>query len=156
MRFSVCASMEVSQLKSLGLVSCASKKRNCHCKASQMCSPSALFRKAFNYASRSYDAVAILSGKYGLLLPDEEIDPYDRFLKSLPVKDVENWADNVFSQMKKKLNLRDFDKIYFHAGKTYRQFLIPKLEEIGIKCEVPLKNLRIGEQLAWYKEQHAP
>lgn len=118
-----------------------------------MCSPSALFRKALDYASKNYDTIAILSGKYGLLLLDEEIDPYERFLKNLTVEQVKEWSDKVFNQMKEKLNLHDFDRVYFHAGKTYRQYLIPKLEEIGIKCEVPLENLGIGKQLAWYNSR---
>jgi len=139
-------------LKSLGLVSCAKKKRDYRCKASELCSPSTLFRKAFDYASKNYDAVAILSGKYGLLLPDEEVTPYDRFLKDLPVEQVKEWSNKVFSQMKEKLDLHDFDKFYFHAGKRYREYLIPMLEKMNIKCEVPLKNLGIGKQLAWYKK----
>ena len=137
-------------MKSLGLVSCAKKKRDHRCKASQLCSPSTLFKMAFEYGSKSYDAVAILSGKYGLLLPDEEIEPYDRFLNDLSVEQVKEWSNIVFDQMKKKLNLHDFDRIYFHAGKRYRQFLIPMLEKMDIKCEVPLENLTIGKQLAWY------
>jgi hypothetical protein len=117
-----------------------------------MCSPSALFKKAFDYASKNYDVVAILSGKYGLLLPDEEIEPYDKFLKDLTVEQVKEWSEMVFKQMKRKMNLCDFDRVYFHAGKTYRQYLIPKIEDMGIKCEVPLRNLGIGKQLAWYRE----
>jgi len=139
-------------LKSLGLVACAKSKRNHRCKASELCSPSTLFRKAFEYASKSYDTVAILSGKYGLLLPDEKVDPYDRFLGDLPIEQVKKWSNMVFEQIKTKLNLHDFDRIYFHAGKRYREYLIPMLEKIGLKCEVPLKNLGIGKQLAWYKK----
>jgi hypothetical protein len=139
-------------LKSLGLVSCAKKKRDYPCKASELCSPSALFRKAFDYASKNYDAVAILSGKYGLLLPDEEVEPYDRFLKKLSIEQVKEWSNKVFSQMKERLNLHDFDRVYFHAGKRYRQYLIPMLEKMNIKCEVPLKSMGIGRQLAWYKQ----
>ena len=139
-------------MKSLGLVTCAKTKRNYPCKASQMCSPSILFTKAFDYASNKYDAVAILSGKYGLLLPGEEIEPYNRFLNDLPVRKVKDWTTMVFKQMKRKLNLNEFREVYFHAGKRYRQYLIPMLEKNGIKCEVPLKNLGIGKQLQWYNE----
>jgi hypothetical protein len=54
--------------------------------------------------------------------------------------------------MKSRLNLKDLVKVYFHAGEYYREYLIPKLEEICITCEAPLKNLGIGKQKAWYKE----
>jgi hypothetical protein len=77
---------------------------------------------------------------------------YDRFLNDLSVEQVREWSNMVFDQMKKKLNLHDLGKVYFHAGRRYRQYLIPMLEQMDIKCEVPLENLGIGRQLAWYKE----
>jgi hypothetical protein len=43
--------------------------------------------------------------------------------------------------------------VYFHTGKRYRLYLIPMLEKMEFKCEEPLKNLAIGKQLAWYREQ---
>lgn len=141
-------------MKSLGLVSCAKSKLGHRCKASQLCSPSTLYSKAFEYASKSYDAVAILSGKYGLLLPAEEVAPYERFLGDLSIEQVKEWSDMVFDQMKKKLNLNDYDRVYFHAGKRYREYLIPMLEKMGIQCEVPLKHLGIGKQLAWYTKHN--
>lgn len=137
-------------MKSLGLVSCAKTKRKYRCKASELCAPSILFSKAFDYASRNYDAVAILSGKYGLLLPDEEVEPYDEFLNDKSDEQVRQWANMVFAQMNKKLDLTHFDRVFFHAGKRYREYLITMLQRMNIRCEVPLKNLSIGRQLAWY------
>ena len=55
--------------------------------------------------------------------------------------------------MKTRLRLKEFDKVFFHAGKKYREYLIPKLENMNIHCEIPLKNLGIGKQKAWYKER---
>jgi hypothetical protein len=49
--------------------------------------------------------------------------------------------------MKDSLKLADYDKVFFHTDKNYRNFLIPKLDNIGIECEVPLKHLGIGKQL---------
>jgi len=62
------------------------------------------------------------------------------------------WAEKVFNQMKGRLQLEDYDEISFHAGKKYREHLIPKLERKGLRCEVPLKGLGIGKQKVWYKE----
>jgi cytoplasmic iron level regulating protein YaaA (DUF328/UPF0246 family) len=117
-----------------------------------MYSASDLFRKAYAYAVKNYDFIAILSAKYGLLFPDDKIEPYNLTLNDMSSKEVKEWSEKVFHQMKSRFNLQDFDKVFFHAGKKYRQYLIPKLEEIGIKCEVPLGNLSIGRQLAWYRE----
>jgi hypothetical protein len=67
------------------------------------------------------------------------------------IDQVKKWSDQVLEQFLVKIELRDLGKVYFYAGKKYRQYLIPMLEKINIKCEVPLKNLGIGKQLAWYK-----
>jgi len=139
-------------LKSLGLVSCTKSKKSYSCKASEMYQASDLFRKAYSYATKNYDVVAILSAKYGLLFPDDEIEPYDLTLNYMNSQQRKKWAEKVFSQMKDRLKLRDFDKVFFHAGKGYREHLIPNLENMGIQCEIPLEGLGIGKQKAWYKE----
>lgn len=139
-------------MKSLGLISCTKSKRNYPCKASEMYQASDLFRKAYAYAIKNYDFVAILSAKYGLLLPDDEIEPYNLTLNDMNSQQRKEWVKKVLSQMKNKLRLEDFGKIFFHAGKKYREQLIPKLENMGIQCKVPLEALSIGKQKAWYKE----
>lgn len=117
-----------------------------------MYSASDLFRKAYAYAVKNYDVVVVLSVKYGLLFPDDEIEPYNMTLKDVSSDEIRSWSERVFAQMKSKLNLQNFSRAYFRTGKKYRECLIPKLEKLRIECEVPLKNLGIGEQLARYKE----
>ena len=115
-----------------------------------MYSASDLFRKAYKYCTKQYDLVAILSAKYGLLLPNDVIDPYNITLNDMSSEEVMNWSEKVFKQMNSKLELNNFNKIYFHAGKNYRKYLIPKLEGIGIECKAPLEELGIGKQKSWY------
>jgi len=103
---------------------------------------------------KKYDFVVILSAKYGLLFPDDEIEPYNLTLNDMGSYEVEKWADRVFGQMNSRLTLREFDKAFFHSGRNYRLRLIPKLENMRIQCEVPLKNFGIGKQKAWYKEHN--
>lgn len=138
-------------MKSLGLISCTKRKRNDRCSASEMYSASDLFRKAYAYAVKNYDVVATLSAKYGLLLPNDKIDTYNMTLSEMSSGEITEWSESVFKQMEKRLELSDFDKAFFHTGKKYRQYLIPKLEKLGIRCKVPLGNLGIGKQKAWYK-----
>lgn len=113
-----------------------------------------LFRKAYSYATKNYDFVAILSAKYGLLFPDDKIEPYDMTLNTMNSQQRKEWADKVFGQMENRLNLKEFDKIFFHAGKKYREYLTSKLERIGIPCVIPLKGLGIGKQKSWYREHN--
>ena len=144
--------METYKLKSLGLISCTKSKQDYECAAYEMYSTSDLFRKAYCYALNTYDFVAILSAKYGLLFPDDIIKPYDLTLNTMRSQQRKEWAKTVFYQMQNRLRLEDFDKIFFHAGKKYREHLIPKLENIGIQCEIPLQHLSIGKQKEWYKQ----
>lgn len=139
-------------MKSLGLISCTKSKQSYPCKASEMYQASDLFRKAYSYAIKKYDFVAILSAKYGLLLPDDEIEPYDLTLNDMNSQQRRQWAEKTFNQMKTRLKVGDFSRVFFHAGKKYRECLKPKLEDIGIHCEVPLRHLGIGKQMRWYKE----
>ena len=141
-------------MKSLGLISCTKSKQSYPCKATEMYSASDLFKKAYSYAVKNYNFVAILSAKYGLLLPEDKIDPYDLTLNDMDSSDRKEWADKVFKQMKTRLGLKDFTNVFFHTGKKYREHLIPKLKKVGIDCEAPLKNLGIGKQKAWYKKQN--
>jgi len=71
-------------------------------------------------------------------------------LKTMSVKKRTEWANRVFKQMKERINLNVITRAYFHTGREYREFLIPKLQDLGILCFVPLKGLSFGQQLAWY------
>lgn len=139
----------------LGLVSCTKSKQSYPCEASKMYSKSAYFRKAYGYAKKAYDQVCILSATYGLFFPDSRIAPYDLTLKNMTVEQRRAWANRVFNQIRKKLLPDKIDQIFFHAGKSYRELLIPKLEAVGIRCIVPLKGLSFGQQLRWYNK-HDP
>ena len=142
--------MTFKQAKSLGLISCTKGKQDYPCKASEMYLASDLFKKAYRYATKNYSAVAILSAKYGLLLPSDKIEPYNMTLKDMSNNEVKEWANKVFEQIQDKFNFTEFNKVFFHAGKNYRINLIPRLKPAGLKCEVPLGNMKIGEQKAWY------
>jgi len=140
----------------LALVSCAKSKRTVKCKASQMYTPSAIFKHSYQYATRHYDFVAILSAKYGLLLPEDEIEPYNITLKTMTTQQRRQWTEKVINQINEHIGLSKIKECYFHAGKKYRQFLIPFLEKTGIKCRIPLQGLPIGKQIQWYKLHPTP
>ena len=137
----------------LGLVSCTKSKQSYQCQAGTMYLPSALFRKAYDYSRRHYDSVGILSAKYGLLLPEEVIDPYELTLNRMGVTQRKRWADKVLNQIEEKIGLGNIREVYFHTGNKYREFLIPPLESMGISCIVPLEGLPLGLQLRWYDKK---
>jgi hypothetical protein len=110
-----------------------------------MYSPSALFRKASAYCAREYDTWYILSAEYGLLSPDEIIQPYDKTLKTMSHGECEAWGRKVSAQLR-----RLGDHQYFaHAGLAY----LRPLSDINIVNV--LAGLRMGERLHWYDENLA-
>jgi hypothetical protein len=67
--------------------------------------------KGFDYA--------IISAKYGLLLPNEQIEGYEKMLKNR--KDVEEVRPKVEERLKEMLNR--YDKVIVIAGSNYLRVL---------------------------------
>ncbi|TKC19125.1 DUF6884 domain-containing protein [Robertmurraya kyonggiensis] len=133
----------------IALTSCTKLKAEKPCNAKEMYLKSNLFRKATTYIeNKDYYDWYILSAKYGLLDKHNLIVPYDITLNSMKTSERMDWAKKVLSQIE-ALTL-DLEEVDFYAGKKYREYLIPMLEDAGIKCKVPLKGKGIGQQLSFY------
>ena len=109
------------------------------------------FQKAKRYVEALEARWAILSAEYGLLSPEEPIEPYDTTLNSMPIKERREWATRVIEQVM-ELDLPG-ESVVLLAGAKYREFLLPLLEEKGLAVEVPMRGLGIGQQLQWLKEE---
>lgn len=135
------------------LVSCVSLKDTRKAKAGDMYL-SSLFKKAKEYATnKKFNCWYILSAKYGLLRPDDLIEPYEMTLNSMAKVDRCKWAKKVFLQLQEFT--RPCDEITFLAGQRYRNDLVPLLTNRGNKVYVPLEGLRIGEQLKWLTQNNS-
>lgn len=88
----------------IAFVSCAKKKKDHPCSAENMYSASTLFRKAFSCCKDRYDQVYILPAKYGLLKPDEEIEPYDVTLHNMSPVQKKKWAKQVYGQLRNEMS----------------------------------------------------
>lgn len=93
----------------------------------------------------------ILSALYGVVAPDTRIAPYEKTLNIAGVAERRAWAENVSRQLCPHLVGRR--RIVIFAGQRYREFLMPALLRDGHEVDVPMANLRIGEQLAWLAER---
>lgn len=122
--------------------------------AKDMYLKSTLFTKATQFIEgQGYDDWFILSAKYGLLRQDDLIEPYDETLNKMGISQRREWACNVIKQlMELNINIEEAD---FYAGKKYREYLIPMLEEKGIQCTIPLEGKGIGKQLQFYTSTYA-
>jgi hypothetical protein len=134
------------------LVGCVKEKRKHRYPAKDLYI-SDLFIKTRKYAETNYDRWFILSARYHLVEPETYIEPYDETLNDKTTAERKEWSAVVFNQIREKIPNPSSYELYFHAGTKYREFLIPLLTEAGYSCKVPLKGLKIGEQLAWYKRR---
>jgi hypothetical protein len=106
-----------------------------------------LFAKAKNYATTRCEEWYILSAKYGLLHPDDKIEPYDQTLNSMRPQARREWATRVFTAIQARV--QKGVTIVFLAGERYRESLVQRLEANGYTARVPLERVSIGKQLSW-------
>ncbi len=91
----------------------------------------------------------ILSAKYGLVEPNQLIEPC---IIGDAQGEVHRGAQR-FGLMEVVQELQPHcsagTSVVFLAGEKYREFLAPALIELGCRVEVPMENLAIGKQLHW-------
>lgn len=134
-------------MRTIVLISCASKKRPHKAKAQDLY-VSSLFKLSLRYArSLSPNAIFVLSAKHGLVGLEQELEPYDVTLNAMSAKEVERWAGRVLDQLRGTADLEK-DRIVFMAGQRYRKYLLPYVAH----SEAPLRGLGIGEQMRFLKE----
>jgi cytoplasmic iron level regulating protein YaaA (DUF328/UPF0246 family) len=130
------------------LLSCVKKKRAQRCRAGDMyISP--LFQKMMAYAQGlKPKRLFILSAKYGLLAPDDVIEPYELTLKKMKTAERRAWAEKVLVALRRDCDL-DADQFVFLAGVPYRENLVPHIRHYT----VPMEGLDFGTQLQWLGQQ---
>ena len=128
------------------LIACAKKKLNTKARARELY-VSPLFRLSWNYANKLSPAgIFILSAKYGLLVPDREIEPYDVTLNRMSANEIKKWANQVLNQLTEYSDLSR-GHFTFLAALKYRKYLIPSMPH----SDVPMEGLSIGRQLQYLK-----
>jgi hypothetical protein len=129
-------------MKIIVLIACVGSKKSSPCAALDLYD-SAWFKKARDYAkSLRPDKIYILSAKYGLVDSAQILEWYDETLNNMKSKQRKAWAEKVLSQMS-AAGIHFDDKVFFLAGKKYRENLIHKFSN----AEVPLRGLGIGKQM---------
>jgi hypothetical protein len=136
-------------MKKIGLISCVKEKESFATAAGELYK-SHLFLYSKEYALKNYDMYFILSAKHGMVYPSRVIEPYNETLIGKSAEEKKQWASDIAYTIMK--NYRpETTEFYIHAGKDYRKYLLPMLEEYGFKVYVPLQGLGIGQQLQFYK-----
>lgn len=125
----------------IALISCSKNKATYRCCAQEMYSKSSLFNKAMKYCRQhKYDLIFILSAKYGVLSPTDEIDTYDLSLNEFSSVEIANWAEKCSKFLLEYGTDSQFD---FYAGKNYFKELSKRLP----KANNMLQGMGIGERL---------
>lgn len=129
------------------MVACCGQKLGHPAPAAELYT-SLLFRKSATYA-RTFGSWYILSAKYGLVRPTELIEPYDCTLLKIGRAARLAWGRKVVGQLTEAgIVEAEFTAL---AGARYAEPLV----RAGLRVDLPLKGLRIGEQLAWFTPRTA-
>jgi hypothetical protein len=144
-----------SEAQRVGLVGCVKTKRPGPSAARDLyCSP--LFRGRRAWVESTCARWMILSARYGLVDPDDVIDPYDLSLTTASAAQKRLWAQNVLADLAETVG--DLAGVVWevHAGADYRVFgLVDGLVAAGGRVEVPAAGLSQGEQLAFYRARRS-
>jgi hypothetical protein len=134
---------EVGRRRTIVLISCVKTKRSLPSSAKDLyCS--LLFEAQRDYAEAVSNQWFILSAKYGLLEPDEQIAPYEKTLKAAPAAEKKVWTDRVWAELERRTTSSDL--IVITAGEDYCHYLLPLLHKRGYQVQRPLKGLAMGFQ----------
>jgi hypothetical protein len=111
---------------------------------------SELFRRRRLYAEARGLPWWIVSAEYGLVAPDEVIDPYDTLIGWRPLHERQAIARQVADRLERELGSLRGVRLEFHAGEEYYLAINPELRRRGAVVVRPLEGLGFGEHLAWY------
>jgi hypothetical protein len=131
------------------LVTCVKTKRRKPCAAKDLY-VSSLFVKQRAYAEQSGVPWFIVSAEHGLVVPDEWLSPYERYLSDTPSTFRSAWGLWVAARLQLLAGPLSGRIIEAHAGSAYIDALRPQLEAQGATLVDPLQGLSMGARLAWY------
>lgn len=138
------------------LLGCVSEKRDVSNPAKDLY-VSDLWRKRRSYAEASGQPWRILSAEYGLVDPDQVIEPYDRALAREPRIYRRRWSRQAADEVTTLLQTIGMQRVEVHAGAPYVESgLKQRLEGAGVEVLWPLRGLRFGEQKSWYLNIPSP
>lgn len=128
------------------LISCSKSKLATKARARELYTGS-LFQKAVAWAERHQYPWFIVSALYGLVTPDQELQPYDFSLKQLHAREREAWGQRAISQLDKHAS--SASHAFLIMPELYRWHIQTALLRHGITYENPVEGMKIGQQMRW-------
>jgi hypothetical protein len=115
---------------------------------------SPLFRGRRAHAEASGKPWFIVSAEYGLVAPDEIIEPYDTLIGQRPLAERHALARQVADRLEAALGGLRGKGLELHAGEEYAQAIGPTLVQRGAQIVRPLRGMDQGSQLRWYRTRY--
>ena len=154
-----CRTDPTSMTKKIILIACVSQKGDKKAKAKDLYI-SQLFKSSLAFANKQNpDKIFILSALHHLLDIDQEIEPYNVTLSSVPKakrkpglkiltsEEKVNWGKKVVEQLSKQTDLQN-DEFMVLAGQEYIKPIINSIPHF----QNPLNGLRQGERVKFLNE----
>ena len=122
-------------MRKVALVACVKDKLDIPSKAIELYNNDAFSSWIKDAQSKDVEQIYILSGKYGLLLPEEIIEPYDLNLNTQTDKYQIEWYRTVLNRLKQ---LEDLNSTHFilYTSETYYKGFIHVLKSYEIPYEI--------------------
>jgi hypothetical protein len=138
-------------MKRIALISCCGEKLARVAPARELYR-SQLFRKSVAWASRQgFDGWFVLSARYGLIRPDEQLAPYDYSARQMSPAERAAWEQRVAEQLDAYTIDDERVEITLLAGEVYAGW-IPKVQAFATVLQ-PLKGMQIGERMSWLNRE---
>lgn len=131
------------------IIGCGKAKRAEESPARELYTGS-LFVACRRYAEASGLPWAILSARYGILLPDWVREPYEQKLAARGPA-LENWSMSAAKAVRLHVD-RLTTEVVCLAGEAYAKPFAWALAYYRITCEQPLAGMQLGARLRWLKE----
>lgn len=132
------------------LVSCV-KLKNQRPSAAKDLYCSTLFKEMRRFAESKGGSWGILSAKYGLLMPDDQIEPYELTLNTMRKPQRQSWSSGVWQRLEPQL--KPDSTVVFLAGVKYREFLVDNLLREGHRVLIPMEGIRSFTQVSWLQNE---
>ncbi len=131
--------------QTLALITCTKSKASSRVPARDMYWPSRLFQLCWHQAESDGSRVAILSAKYGLLLPDRVIAPYNKTITEMSTAERAAWGESIGQQFDVAFGAYGITEVVFLAGKDYREPVAAAFRRRGVPCRVHPRWISICE-----------
>lgn len=122
-------------MRKIALIACVKEKQALASPALEIYVGKEFKRWVADAQAKKVNALYILSGKYGLLLPKEIIEPYDFNLNDASNGERKLWAIKVIDRLKEFEDLSSV-QASLYCNEQYAEYLIEEIPHHSFACRI--------------------